>query len=156
MLFKENVILALRSLKSNKMRAFLTMLGIIIGVSAVISILTVGNSITKNVTAMMQGMGANDVFIAVQEKSGTTETEDEIRDLKVDGLVFGKKGSSAKMQQSDYISTEMIQSMCDEFKDEIYAVNIYDQLGNAEVSYEGKRRRMPWWVPASAFIFQTQ
>ena len=139
MLFKENVILALRSLKSNKMRAFLTMLGIIIGVSAVIAILTVGNSITKNVTSMMQGMGANDVFIAVQEKSGSNETKDEIKALKVDGLNFGKRGSSAQMQQSDYISTEMIQAMCEEFKDEIYAVNIYDQMGNAEVSFEGKK-----------------
>ena len=139
MLLKENILLALRSLKSNKMRAFLTMLGIIIGVSAVIAILTVGNSITKNVTSMMQGLGANDVFIAVQERKESTETEDEIRTLKVDGLNFGKTSSSAKMQQSDYITTEMIQSMCDEFKDEIYAVNIYDQLGNASVAYEGKK-----------------
>ncbi len=141
MLFKENVILALRSLKSNKMRAFLTMLGIIIGVSAVIAILTVGNSITKNVTSMMNGLGANDVFIAVQEKKNSTETEDEIKALKVDGLNFGKSSSSTKMQQSDYITTEMIYSMCEEFKDEIYAVNIYDQLGNADVAYEGKKAK---------------
>ena len=42
----ENVRLALTSLQANKMRALLTMLGIIIGISAVIAIITVGDSLS--------------------------------------------------------------------------------------------------------------
>ena len=49
MLFGENVLVALAGLRANLMRAILTMLGIIIGITAVIAIMTVGNSITQMV-----------------------------------------------------------------------------------------------------------
>ena len=41
--------LALKSLRTSKMRAFLTMLGIIIGVAAVIIIISLGNGLTRMV-----------------------------------------------------------------------------------------------------------
>ena len=41
----ENISLAITGLLANKMRALLTMLGIIIGIAAVITIITLGNSI---------------------------------------------------------------------------------------------------------------
>jgi putative ABC transport system permease protein len=44
MLIFENIILALSAIKSNKMRSFLTMLGIIIGISSVIAITSIGDS----------------------------------------------------------------------------------------------------------------
>lgn len=68
MLLWENIILAINSLLSNKMRALLTMLGIIIGIGAVIAIFTVGDSLTLSVSESMQTMGANDVYVLVQEK----------------------------------------------------------------------------------------
>ena len=43
LLIWENIILAINSLLSNKMRALLTMLGIIIGIGSVIAIITVGD-----------------------------------------------------------------------------------------------------------------
>ena len=42
----ENIMLAFNGLRANKMRALLTMLGIIIGIGSVITIVTIGNSIT--------------------------------------------------------------------------------------------------------------
>ena len=42
----ENISMAFASVRSNKMRSLLTMLGIIIGIAAVIAIVTVGNSMT--------------------------------------------------------------------------------------------------------------
>ena len=45
--FAQSFKLALKSLKTSKMRAFLTMLGIIIGVGAVIVILSLGNGMTN-------------------------------------------------------------------------------------------------------------
>ena len=44
-MFLENIKEAITSIFSNKMRSVLTMLGIIIGISAVITITTIGNSI---------------------------------------------------------------------------------------------------------------
>ena len=46
----DNILMALSSLRANKMRAVLTMLGIIIGIGAVIGILTVGNGLTGSIT----------------------------------------------------------------------------------------------------------
>lgn len=131
-MFGENVKLALSSLRANKMRSFLTMLGIIIGTGAVISILTVGNSLTSSVYAMMQSLGANDIFIMVRSKSDGDElSTDEIASLSTDGLSFGTNASSG-MQDSDYISADMIREMAETFKDEIYAVNITNYIGTGK------------------------
>jgi putative ABC transport system permease protein len=69
MLLGENITLAITSLKSNKMRALLTMLGIIIGIAAVIAIFTVGNSLTISIEESLQSMGSNDVYVVVSERS---------------------------------------------------------------------------------------
>lgn len=53
MLFFENISMALSSLMANKMRALLTMLGIIIGITSVIAIMTVGNSLENTITSSM-------------------------------------------------------------------------------------------------------
>lgn len=50
--------IALRSLKINKMRSILTSLGIIIGVSAVIIMLAVGNGASKRISDDMASMAA--------------------------------------------------------------------------------------------------
>ena len=47
----ESITLALSGLKANKMRALLTMLGIIIGISSVIAIVTVGDSMRSSITS---------------------------------------------------------------------------------------------------------
>lgn len=51
--------LAIKSLKTSKMRAFLTMLGIIIGVGAVIIIISLGNGLQKMVDQQVENMGVN-------------------------------------------------------------------------------------------------
>ena len=68
LLIWENIILAINSLLSNKMRALLTMLGIIIGIGSVIAIITVGDSLTLSVSENMQSMGANDVYVMVNSR----------------------------------------------------------------------------------------
>jgi macrolide transport system ATP-binding/permease protein len=55
----ENVRSAGRSLLQNKMRAVLTILGILIGVGAVIAMVSVGQGATANVTQRIQGLGSN-------------------------------------------------------------------------------------------------
>ena len=70
-----NLIEALRiafdSLLANKLRAILTMLGIIIGVGAVIALLALGGAIQTLVTSELQGLGSNLVFLF----AGTNDPE---------------------------------------------------------------------------------
>lgn len=57
--FKE----AIESLLSNKMRTFLTMLGIVIGVASVISMLSIGEGASASITNSISSMGTNVIFV---------------------------------------------------------------------------------------------
>ncbi|MCS6801735.1 MAG: ABC transporter permease [Chloroflexota bacterium] len=59
----ESVRIAFAALAANKLRAALTMLGIIIGVAAVIALMSIGKGVQATVTAQIQGLGSNLVFI---------------------------------------------------------------------------------------------
>jgi len=59
----ESIRIALTSLLANKLRAVLTMLGIIIGVGAVITLLALGGAIQSLVTSELQGLGSNLIFL---------------------------------------------------------------------------------------------
>ncbi len=58
-MFVENVKLALTALMANKLRTFLTMLGIIIGIAAVIAIMTIGESTVEQTKQEYADMGVN-------------------------------------------------------------------------------------------------
>ena len=55
--------LAFRAIKRNKMRAFLTMLGIIIGVAAVIAMVAIGQGSKQSIQSQLSGMGSNMLVI---------------------------------------------------------------------------------------------
>jgi putative ABC transport system permease protein len=59
MLLGEIMQVALSAIAANKMRSFLTMLGIIIGIAAVITMVSLGEGAQSNVKARLQSMGAN-------------------------------------------------------------------------------------------------
>jgi putative ABC transport system permease protein len=59
----ESVRLAMRGLAANKMRAMLTMLGIIIGVGAVVALLSIGQGAQAAITEQIQDIGSNLVFV---------------------------------------------------------------------------------------------
>jgi putative ABC transport system permease protein len=65
MMFFENLKMALRSLNNAKLRSFLTMLGIIIGVAAVVSILAIGDGVKQSVQTQITGVvNANAITVA--------------------------------------------------------------------------------------------
>ena len=55
----ENIILALREIRRNVLRSALTILGIVIGVAAVITMVTLGQGATARVTSNIASMGSN-------------------------------------------------------------------------------------------------
>ena len=60
--FTQSFKLALKSLRTSKMRAFLTMLGIVIGVAAVIVIISLGNGLTGMVEQQVQKFGVTQIY----------------------------------------------------------------------------------------------
>ncbi len=64
--FKMAIKLAIKSITSNKMRTFLTMLGIIIGVSAVIILVAVAQGTTQEVTERIESMGTNLISVSIR------------------------------------------------------------------------------------------
>ncbi|APQ54959.1 Macrolide export ATP-binding/permease protein [Corynebacterium pseudotuberculosis] len=69
MTFGESISLALSSLRVNKMRSLLTLLGIIVGIASVIAILTLGKSLQAQTTKSLADAGANDLTIQVTERN---------------------------------------------------------------------------------------
>jgi len=69
-LILESVRMAWRSLVAGKLRAFLTMLGIIIGVGAVIALISIGQAATGSVTSQVQALGSNLITVTPMSFSG--------------------------------------------------------------------------------------
>ena len=74
MLLFKNILLsfrmALRSISANKMRAILTMLGIIIGVMALVVLVSLVNGATSSVTDKISGLGSNLLTVTVSDDKG--------------------------------------------------------------------------------------
>jgi putative ABC transport system permease protein len=60
----ENIKLAVRALQANKLRSALTLLGIIIGVGAVVFVVSFGRGQQQNINAMFESMGTNTIFVS--------------------------------------------------------------------------------------------
>ena len=63
--------LALRSVRRNMLRSFLTILGIVIGVSAVITMVTLGNGATLSIQGQITSLGTN-LLMALNRDHGIT------------------------------------------------------------------------------------
>lgn len=61
--FMESLSVSLEGLIANKMRSFLTTLGVTIGVGAVILLVSIGSGIRSDVTAQIEGLGSNLLFV---------------------------------------------------------------------------------------------
>ena len=115
----ENISLALAGLRSGKMRALLTMLGIIIGIASVIAIATIGNALTGSLTSSMASLGANNIMVNIQERGLESER--------------GHSESTLDVQESDQITTEMIQGLMEAYPDELTALSLTQSAGTGKI-----------------------
>lgn len=81
-----NIKIALRALRANMLRSSLTVLGIVIGVAAVVALLSIGRGATANITDRVASMGSNLITISSQMRFGPG----------------GGSGSSTTLLYSDY------------------------------------------------------
>ncbi|PMC38000.1 ABC transporter permease [Bacillus sp. UMB0899] len=70
--------MALKSIKGNKLRAFLTMLGIIIGVASVITLVGVGQGSSNSVTEEIGSLGTNLLTLSVTDTESVSLKEDQL------------------------------------------------------------------------------
>ena len=109
----ENIRLALEGLRANKMRALLTMLGIIIGIGSVIAIVSIGGAMTNTLTNEVTKLGINK--IAVQ--------------------VYPRDTSGAwVMTEDDMFTEEIIEKYRERYHDKIQAIGYSYPLGNGSVT----------------------
>ena len=76
MLFLENIRLALSAIRSNKMRAILTMLGIIIGIGSVIAIVSIGDTMRSLIASEYENVGINRAIFYVMAEDGVYTDSD--------------------------------------------------------------------------------
>ena len=126
MLIWENVKLAFQALLANKMRALLTMLGIIIGIGAVIAIMTVSFSLTNSISDSFQEMGANNITVGLKQTSRTIET-------RSNGLKFGAASRNSTVEKEDLITDDMLSELKTEFSDKIDAIAISETVASGTV-----------------------
>ena len=101
----QSFVMALRSIGANKMRSVLTMLGIIIGVMALVVLVSLVNGATNSVTKAVSDMGSSMVTVSVFDDKGKTVTLDTLREWETDpdigrlapyktAAVVGKQGGN--------------------------------------------------------------
>ncbi len=78
----ESLYTAFDALMNNKLRAILTMLGVIIGVAAVIALLSVGNGVSAAVEAQIQGIGSNLITIITNSQNNQGYQTLSLRDVE--------------------------------------------------------------------------
>ena len=123
--FYEYLKMAVSNIRANKMRSFLTMLGIIIGISSVILIMSLGNGAKNVITDQMAGIASGQIALYTFDDTGSYYiTEEDIEAIKesvpgiqavnsymyADGSTVPKKGefsvsANGQMASYQYFST---------------------------------------------------
>ena len=70
--------MALRSISGNKMRAVLTMLGIIIGVMALVVLVSLVNGAASSVTNAVSGLGSSQITVTIRDDKGRPLSLEEV------------------------------------------------------------------------------
>ena len=120
MLF-ENIKESLTNIRCNKMRSLLTMLGIIIGISAVITITTIGNSLRRTLSTTLNSLGANALYMYVEARYPEDEEEWDTWEYP-------------EMDKDDYITDEDIDNLKETNPGVVKGISVSNYLGGGKIS----------------------
>ena len=87
-MFKDIIKMSFKNLLMNKMRTFLTTLGIIIGITSIIALITIGQGVTSSVIEQLSGLGGNRITVEITNtnvRKGFTDAEMESF-LEIEGI----------------------------------------------------------------------
>ena len=131
--------MAFKSLKTSKMRSFLTMLGIIIGVAAVIVIMSLGNGMTTYMNESFESMGTTQISVNISGRgsSRTVDVDDmyELFDENRDVFTYMSPTVSVMMAQvrgsDNEIYTPSITGVSEDYLD----IKTYNLENGRNISY---------------------
>ncbi len=149
MLFWENMKLAFNAIRINKMRSFLTMLGMIIGISSVIAIVSIGDTMRSVIAKEYENIGKKRVSVYINPEDGMYDdtclfTKDDVEMLKEGfgdsiaylGMGFSERTNLIKGRKSVQIEVQgTAQSYTDVQKVDV----IYGRMINNEDVKESKK-----------------
>ncbi|GAA1178985.1 Macrolide export ATP-binding/permease protein MacB [Corynebacterium glaucum] len=123
---RESLRLALSSLNNNKMRSLLTLLGIIIGITAVIVITTLGRGLQNQVMSGMQGIGTTTHMVMVHERPDEEEVSDD---------PFAALDYAPAMDAENAMSLQDFEDLQAHFGERVEGIDI-ENSGGGEVLFE--------------------
>ena len=115
----QNIIIAFQSLFLNKTRSFLTMLGIIIGVGAVVAMLSIGTGAQQSVISSVQDIGSNLIIIS----PGNPEEEEQMMGPQ---MMFA--GDTAELGNDDVRAIKRESTLTNEAAPVIMSISIVSYL----------------------------
>lgn len=141
----ENFKMALDSIIANKMRSFLTMLGIIIGISSVIAIVSLGQGGQKTITSEFEKIGSSSVTISVRTANASTSdyiTEEDVSQIK-ERLPMVKYATPVLQKRGSIVSEKASKSVVliggsEDLKQLQNIEMLYGRYYNASETLEGK------------------
>lgn len=129
----ESLRLALAGLWANKLRALLTLLGIIIGIASVVAIMTLSEGITQSVTKSLNSIGGTDMYVRVDTKENIAKMKSNDNGSYVDSANVPNK------EDSDYITTDFLEKLRSDFANRIEGVSVSGAGGFGTVTYREKQ-----------------
>ena len=107
MLIREIIWVALGAIRANKLRSFLTTLGIIIGVSAVIAMVSLGEGARRTIEDQISRMGTNVLTISAEQRRSGGVSREDTEDLSVQDAEALRSGSGGLLTISPQISSRV-------------------------------------------------
>jgi putative ABC transport system permease protein len=132
-MFKESIKMSWQNIIHNKMRSFLTVLGILIGVASIIALISIVQGVTDNITSQVMDMGANKVTVqalGTPLKRGLT-----INDLESISSIENIKGVSPSINGKTNIvyDRNVLENVSVQGKNEVHFANTQDLLKSGRV-----------------------
>ena len=139
----ESLLLALKNIVSSKTRTVLTMLGIIIGVAAVIVIVGLGNGLEGYVTDSFSDMGTNTLTVSVQSRGSTRtlEVEDMYEMVEENSAYLDQCSPTVSMSGTVKIGTETTSSSVTGVSEDYFAMMGYEVASGRGIQYSDIAQR---------------
>ncbi len=161
----ENMKMAFTALRANKMRAFLTMLGIIIGIGSVIAIVSIGDTMRGLFSSIYQDIGVTQAYLSIgywvddvrQSDYFTMDDLSRIKEVFGDKISYIDSDMSASSEAvSEYASLKFNFSGVDYLYQEVQPVDIlYGRYLNAG-DIKGRRQNAVMEADSARRLFGTE